>query len=203
MFVPFTDPLLLAVASDWSTAIITNNDFTFIQNINGYTDLELALADVSEAPVLLIESNSLEGVLSGRNVLETVCELLLMEYFLRVFTEFLVVFCDIWEVKRTEISWFVLELEPTHIQYWIEMWSKRLDRDGRLIVDIDQRSVLPIVESGWSIEDEPLDLLVDGLELIFTIKQETIEKLMRITIELIVVIWNEFDFPGLLQIDVD
>jgi len=73
------DPLLLAVASYGSSAIIANDYFALVYNVNGYTDLELALTNVSEAPVLLIESDGLEGVLSSRNILETVLELGLMK----------------------------------------------------------------------------------------------------------------------------
>jgi len=73
------DPLLSAVASYGSSAIITNDYFALVYNFNGDTDLELALTNVSEAPVLLIESDGLEGVLSSRNILETVLELGLMK----------------------------------------------------------------------------------------------------------------------------
>jgi len=94
------DPRLPAVASNRSSAIITNDDFALVYNINRNTYLKLALTNVSEAPVLLIESDGLEGVLSGGNILETVLELGLMELSLWVFAKLLFVFCDIREVKR-------------------------------------------------------------------------------------------------------
>lgn len=80
IFFLLVNPLLLAVASYGSSTIITNDYFALVYDVNGYADLELALTNVSEAPVLLIKSNCLEGVLSCRNILETVLELGLMEY---------------------------------------------------------------------------------------------------------------------------
>ena len=78
-FFLFDDPLFLAVASHRSSAIITNDYFALVHNIDGYADLELALANVGKAPVLLVESDGLEGVLGGRDILEAIHELVLME----------------------------------------------------------------------------------------------------------------------------
>ena len=64
-FLRFGDPLLSAVASYRSSAIIANDYFALVYNVNRNTYLELALTNVSEAPVLLVESNGLKGVLSG------------------------------------------------------------------------------------------------------------------------------------------
>lgn len=85
-----------------------------------------------------------------------------------------------------------MKFEPTHIQYWVEMRSKWFDGDSCLVVDINQGSIFTIVEGWWSIKDKPLDLLINRFKLILLVQKETIEELVRVAVELIMVIWHEF-----------
>ena len=84
-----------------------------------------------------------------------------------------------------------MKFEPTDIQYWIEMRSKWFDGDGCLVVDINEGSIFTIVKCWWSIKNKPLNLLVDGFKLILLVQKETVEELVRVAIELIMVIGHK------------